>query len=270
MTEGRTRFGAGTAYRTPQHLRIMEDAGLMLFELFERLKDSFSPDSCGTFVEQRCLDYFRQKGMKTALRGYRGFPAAVCVSVNEVAAHGVPDSRRFRDGDVVTLDVAVEYRGFFADSAWTYQVGSPTQSSRNLILAAWRSCTAAVAAASVLRTISGMGRAAHDAAALAGAMVLPQFGGHGIGRSLHEAPRFAFIPVVQEPDEIPMGAVINIEPVVCLGNEVPKIAERGPAFVAETSRWCAQFEQSLAFTESGARVITLPDPAILRLPQPPF
>jgi methionyl aminopeptidase len=162
-------------------------------------------------------EVLREHGARSAPRLVYGFPASVCISVNEEAVHGVPGPRVLRPGDAVTLDVTAEAGGYMADSARTVLVGEASPEVRRLAACARAAFAAAMTAARAGRPVREIGRAVEREARRQGFSVMPELGGHGIGRGIHEPPTVPNFGDPRQQDVLTEGLVIAVEPILCAG-----------------------------------------------------
>jgi methionyl aminopeptidase len=196
-------------------------------------------------------------GLQGILVGYRGFPALVCTSVNNVAAHGLPGAHVLTDGDVVTVDISADRGGFKADAAWTYGVGNLKAENRRLLRAAWRCTLAGARAAQPGARIGDIGAAIWREAHQLGCTVVREFTGHGIGHALHEEP---VIPHENAPgsgaQSVP-GMVFNVEPVVTLGSGAVIQLNDGWSYITSDGSVSAQYEVTVAVRTDSSSILTL-------------
>lgn len=224
-------------------------------------------------IDRYCELFLADRRMRATHHGYRGFPASACISVNAVAAHGLPGAYRLQDGDVVTVDVGAGYAGWKADAAWTYAVGTPGPELRRLLRAAWNSCLAGVRACRPGRRVGDVGAAVQRTAAQYGCTVVAEFIGHGIGRAVHEPPAVPNVGRDGGGEEIVPGMVLNIEPVVSLGRPDVKLLPDGWSYATCDGSPTAQYEHTVAVFAARNRVLTLPgldDQDAAAIDFPPF
>jgi methionyl aminopeptidase len=265
--------------KTPAQISLMRENSALLYRLFADLKPFMVAGSTGVRIQEFCLGFFRNWGFKVVLEGYRDFPAQVCISRNEVAAHGVPDLRPLEAGDLVTVDVAASRHGFCADSAWTFLIPGGGPQSEQLRRAAWLACLAGLRAGGESRRASAIGQAVQASAGARECRVLPRFAGHGIGRRLHEAPQVVFVAGQRASGLFEDGMVLNVEPVLCaapLGSQAQATPEAtvgadGWSWTLPPGWLCAQFEFSLALLPGREwQVLNFPGQAMAYLDAPPF
>lgn len=205
------------------------------------------------FAESRT----RELGAVPAFKGYLGYPASVCISVNEEVVHGIPSEKRvLRDGDVVGLDFGAVLGGFHGDAAETVLVGRGSPEAERLVKATREALAVGIAVARSGGRIGDIGSAVQRSAEAAGYSVVREFVGHGIGRKLHEAPQ---VPNFGEPGTgawLRPGLVLAIEPMVNAGLPGIRTLEDGWTAVTEDGSLSAHFEQTVAITEEGPEILT--------------
>jgi methionyl aminopeptidase len=199
----------------------------------------------------------KRNGLEPALPGYQGYPNVSCVSPNNVAAHGLPGDYVIKDGDILSFDVSGIRDGWFADGAWTYGIGSVSKEGRRLIRTAWRATLAGAAAARAGGRIGDIGAAIVKAAAAGGCHVVETCTGHGIGRELHEPPTIPHTGTKDGGMPIVPGMVLNIEPVLTLGNGLVRKLDDGWSYVTRDGQLAAQFEVTVAVGADQSRIVTL-------------
>ena len=198
----------------------------------------------------------REGGAEPAFKGYRGFPATVCASVNEEVVHGIPSKRPLKAGDIVSLDVGVLLDGFYGDSALTVPVGEISVAAAKLLSVTEQSLERAISAVRAGARVSDLGHAVQHYVEANGYSVVREFVGHGIGTKLHEEPQ---IPNYGEPGQGPRlaeGMVLAIEPMVNVGSATVKVLKDGWTAVTSDGNLSAHFEHTVAVTAEGAEVLT--------------
>jgi methionyl aminopeptidase len=186
---------------------------------------------------------------------YRGYPATLCTSVNDVIVHGIPDDRLLAEGDIVGVDCGVMYKGYFGDAAWTFAVGAPSSSAARLLEVTRQALLLAVDQARPGGRLSDIGHAVQRFVEAQGFSVVREFVGHGIGAALHEDPQ---VPNFGEPGKGPRlkpGMVLAIEPMVNAGRAEVKVDADGWTARTEDGSLSAHFEYSVAVTREGPKVL---------------
>jgi methionyl aminopeptidase len=218
--------------------------------------------------------FLRENGAESSLKGYRGFPACICTSVNNVAAHGVPTAAPLEEGDVVTLDITVTVDGWHGDAAWTFIAGGKSSpgagvDARRLVLGAWAASVAGVGAVAAGKSFGDVGAAIQDAARRHGCAVVEDYVGHGIGQGLHEDPQ---VPNFGQPGmggRIVAGMVFTIEPMVTLGAPGLTVAPDGWTLATRDGSLAAQFEHTVAVFRDRVEVLTFTGDLSAHLDFPP-
>ena len=203
----------------------------------------------------------REAGAEPAFKGYHGFPATICASVNEQVVHGIPSSRKLRAGDIVSVDLGAKMDGFYGDSAVTVPVGQVAPDAAKLLEVTKQSLHEALAVVRAGARLSDIGAAVQRHVEANGFSVVREFVGHGIGSTLHEEPQ---IPNYGSPGRGPRlaeGMVLAIEPMVNLGLAGVKVLSDGWTAVTKDGSLSAHFEHTVAVTADGCRVLTRADAA---------
>lgn len=199
----------------------------------------------------------KRQGGRPSQLGYQGFPAAVCVSKNDVVCHGIPGSDCLQDGDIVNVDVTTELDGFHGDTSATFLVGEPDAAARRLVETARRCRDAGIAVVRAGARLGDIGAAIEEVARAAGYSVVRDFGGHGIGRRMHQPPHVSHVGVRGAGLRLKAGMAITIEPMLNEGGEAVRILDDDWTVVTADGSRSAQFEHTILVTESGAEIITL-------------
>jgi len=243
--------------KSPRELALMRKAGYVLAEVTERLTAWVGPGLSTQEIDEEVEDFIRARGAAPAFKGYRGFPATICVSINDEVVHGIPSPRRrLKEGDIVGLDLGCIVEGYYADCALTLAVGEVAPRVRELLDVTRDSLARAVAACWPGRRLSDVSHAVQQHVEAHGFAVVRQFVGHGIGRDLHEDPQ---VPNFGEPGRGPQlkpGMVLAIEPMVTMGSwEVRVLEDRWTAVTVDGSL-AAHFEHTVAETAAGPEMVT--------------
>lgn len=242
--------------KSPQELAKMEVANRIVAEILEGIKERVAPG-----VETRELDELaegmcRQRGVEPAFKGYRGYPRCVCISVNEEIVHGIPGPRRFKTGDLVSLDFGVKYQGYYGDAALTVAVGEVGPRARQLMEVTERSLYAGIGQAKVGKRLSDISYAVQTVVEEAGFGVIREFVGHGIGRSLHEDPQIPNFGLPGRGPVLQAGMTLAIEPMTSMGAWQVKILKDGWTAVTQDGSLAAHFEHTVAVTENGPWILS--------------
>jgi methionyl aminopeptidase len=246
--------------KTADEIARIRDASLVVHDVLREVAAAavagVSTGELDRLAEDRC----RARGAQPAFKGYHGFPASICISVNDEVVHGIPSPRRaLRDGDVVGLDFGATVDGFFGDSAVTVIVGGAGSDVAERLVATTREALAcAVLAARPDGRVGDIGAAVQRHVEARGYSVVRDFVGHGIGRRLHEPPQVPNFGVAGTLDRLRPGMVIAIEPMVNAGRPGIRTLEDGWTAVTADGSLSAHFEHTVAITSAGPEVLTLP------------
>ena len=204
---------------------------------------------------------FRIKEMNAipAFKGYRGYPASLCTSINEEIVHGIPSARRLRDADIISLDFGVLYEGYYGDAAVTYPVGKITPKAKKLIKAAEETFYKGLEQMKPGKRISDISFAIQNHVESQGFSVIRAFVGHGIGLSLHEEPQVPnFGPPGRGP-KIKSGMVIAVEPMIAIGDWGVEILDDNWTAITRDRSLSAHYEHTVAITQKGPEILSMPD-----------
>lgn len=212
-------------------------------------------------VRTKDLDHYaagwiREHDAKPAFLNYRGFPRTICISVNEEVVHGVPGSRKIQDGDVVGLDVGLFYQGWCGDTAKTIPIGNVSSEAKRILQVSESSLDAAIAACQLGNRLGDVSYAMQSVAESGGYHLVRGYGGHGIGRALHEDPH---VPCVGQPRtgmRLEAGLVLALEVMVNEGTQNILHKEDGWTAVTEDGSLSCHFEHMVAITENGTEILT--------------
>ncbi|HSL91026.1 MAG TPA: type I methionyl aminopeptidase, partial [Candidatus Limnocylindrales bacterium] len=213
-----------------------------------------------TFALEEFVEEFVQRhGVAGAFKGYLGYPANLCTSINEEVVHGIPSRKRvLHEGDIVSIDFGVVRDGYYGDAARTYAVGNVPEASRKLMRATEAALARAVEASLPGNRIGDISAAVQETAEAAGFSVVRDFVGHGIGRMLHEEPQVPNFGARGTGPRLSAGMVLAIEPMVNEGGYEVEILPDGWTVVTRDRRRSAHFEHMVAVTEEGCEILTLP------------
>ena len=242
--------------KTSQEIEIMAQAGKFLAGVMRELKSKVEPGITTKELDNLAEKLILDAGAKPAFKGYQGFPAALCASINEQIVHGVPSGRKLVEGDILSLDLGLIYNGFYSDMAATVPIGAINPEVGRLIRATKKSLKRAIGRVKPGKTIGDIAQAIQSYAEGQGFQVVRELCGHGIGRRLHEEPEIPNFGQRHKGPTLKVGMVIAIEPMLVIGH--PKIKKGPDGFTYQTAdnSISAHFERTVAVTEKGARVLT--------------
>jgi len=237
----------------------MRQAGAILVEAMAEAKRLLEPGVTTAFLDQEVEKFVLARGGELLFKGYRGFPASTCISIDEEVVHGIPGRRRVQAGDIVSIDIGVKYQGWCADAARTFAVGDVTDEKTRLIETARGALAAGVESLRPSMKLVEVSKAVQDYVEARGFSVVRTYVGHGIGRKMHEEPQVAnFVDgsVRQATTVLPAGCVLAIEPMVNAGTYEVETLANGWTVVTADRRPSAHWEDTVAITEDGPVIVT--------------
>jgi len=252
---GRRRAGV-IVYRSRAEIDRMREANGLVAAILAELEAAVAPGVTTGELDAMAERMVRDAGAVPAFKGYRGFPATLCTSINEQVVHGIPSARPLGDGDIVSIDIGVKLHGFYGDSAVTVAVGEVDEETRTLLQVTRDSLDKAIEQAQVGRRLSDIGHAVQAHVEAHGFSVVREFVGHGIGEQLHEDPQ---VPNYGQPGRGPKlaeGMVLAIEPMVAMGRPEVRVLADGWTAVTRDGSLAAHFEHTVAVTGDGPLVLT--------------
>ena len=242
--------------KTASQIERMRRAGQIVWEVLDQLKRTICAGISTQELDTLARDTILRLGGRSAFKGYQGFPAHICTSVNDEVVHGIPSKRKLKEGDIVGLDVGVVVDGYYADAAMTVGVGAISPEASDLVAVTELALNSGIEMAKPSHRLSDISHAVQMAVEQRGFSVVRDFVGHGIGNKLHEPPQ---IPNYGKPGygpELFPGMVLAIEPMVNLGGPAVKILEDGWTAVTADGTWSAHFEHTVAVTEDTPEILT--------------
>ncbi len=243
--------------KTPEQIEKMAASAETLVTVFRAVGDLVAAGKTTEELAAAVEAMIRDAGCIPSFKGYNGFPAAACISVNEEVVHGIPSERELREGDIVGIDIGLIKDGWHADSAETFAVGEISPEAERLLRVTRECLELAIAAVRVGRRLSVIGTAVEKHAMGHGFSVVESLVGHGIGRDLHEDPQVPNYRCFSSPDPVmEMGLVIAIEPMVNQGTKRVVTAEDRWTVVTADKSLSAHFEHTVAVTSDSVQVLT--------------
>jgi methionyl aminopeptidase len=243
--------------KSAREIGLMRRGGHILSEVMDRLRAGVKPGMSTLEIDADVEEFIRARGAVPAFKGYRGFPATVCISINEEVVHGIPSAtRHVKEGDIVGLDLGCIVEGYYADCAFTLAVGGVPARVQELLDVTRESLERGITECRPGRRLSDVSHAIQSHVERHGFSVVRAFVGHGIGRALHEEPQ---VPNFGDPGRGPQlrtGMVLAIEPMVTMGSWDVKILDDGWTAVTKDGSLAAHFEHTIAVTDNGPEVLT--------------
>jgi methionyl aminopeptidase len=242
--------------KSPQEIEIMAQAGQIVAEVMRSLKEVITVGATTREIEQFADNRIQSLGGKSAFRGYRGYPSSICASINEEVVHGIPSSRKLREGDIISIDIGVLYNGFFGDAAYTFPVGKIDEETALLMKVTEEALYCGIDKAVVGNRVNDISHAIQQHAEQHGFSVVKTFVGHGIGRQLHEEPQVPNFGAPGQGPRLRQGMTLAIEPMVNAGTFEVKVLEDGWTAITSDGKRSAHFEHTVVVMPDRARILT--------------
>ncbi len=243
--------------KSRHELEIMREAGRIVAMAHAQVKRVIAPGITTRELDDVVEQVIQRAGATPSFKGYQGFPAAICASVNEELVHGIPGERQLQEGDIVSVDIGAFFKGYHGDSAYTYAVGSISQEAQRLLDMTEASLYEGVKRAIVGNRLSDISHAIQSYVDPRGMSIVREYVGHGIGREMHEAPQIPnFGPPGRGP-RLKAGMVLAIEPMVNAGGPDVRTLLDNWTVVTEDGSLCAHFEHTVAVDDNGPVLLTV-------------
>ena len=245
--------------KSPAQVALMRRAGRVVAEMHEVCTRAARPGATTLDVDRVAREVIERRGARSNFLGYHGFPAVVCTSPNDVIVHGIPsDDVVLADGDILSIDCGAIIEGWHADAAITVPVGDIDDVSKQVIEVTRRSLEAAIDQVVAGHRLGDIGAAVEEVAEAAGFSVVREYGGHGIGTAMHEDPHISNHGPAGRGMALKEGHVLAIEPMVNVGTAGTEVLADGWTVVTRDGERSAHFEHTIAVTDHGPEVLTLP------------
>jgi methionyl aminopeptidase len=241
--------------KTSGEIELMDEANRIVHRVLDGITDLIVPGATTAELDGFAEEFIRQAGGVPAFLNYRGFPATLCTSINDVIVHGIPNGTPLEQGDIIGVDCGVLYKGYYGDAARTYAVGEISSQASQLMEVTRESLELAIQVIEPGKRLSDIGHTVQSHVEKSGFSVVREFVGHGIGAALHEDPQ---VPNFGQPGRGPMlepGMVLAIEPMVNAGQPGVKVDADGWTARTTDGALSAHYEFSVAVTETGQKVL---------------
>lgn len=242
--------------KTENEIREMQRCNRIVAQILKDLEATVKPGVSTRELNDRAEELLAMYGGEPAFKGYRGYPASVCTSINEQIVHGIPGGRKLKEGDIISLDFGVRLNGFYGDAAVTVAVGEIGKKARELIEVTERSLYRGIEQAQVGNRLSDISQAIQAWVEKHGFSVVRDFVGHGIGMSLHEEPQVPNYGIPVPNPRLQEGMVLAIEPMVNEGTHEMRILSDEWTAVTADGKLSAHFEHTIALTGSGPLILS--------------
>jgi methionyl aminopeptidase len=242
--------------KSAQELDQMEAAGRVVAQTLALVGEHIRPGVTTQELDELAEEFIRSQGGEPTFKGYRGYPASICVSPNAMVVHGIPGAYTLQEGDILSVDVGVTLGGFVGDSAFTFPVGEVSDGARKLLEVGQAALAAGIEQARPGHHLSDIGHAVQTVTEEAGFSVVRSLVGHGVGRTMHEDPQ---IPNFGEPGRGPIlqpGMTLAIEPMINAGGQDVYLHDDEWSISTSDASLSVHFEHTVAVTETGPRILT--------------
>jgi len=236
----------------------MRESGHIVAEILAELRSAVRPGITTAELDKTAASALKSRGAKASFLGYHGYPASICASVNEEIVHGIPSKRVLKEGDIISIDLGAIYNGWHGDSAITVPVGTVSPEVQRLLKVTEDALYRGIAAACAGNRLQDISRAIQQYVEATGFSVVRHYGGHGVGRSMHEDPQLLnYIEAGVTNPVLKPGMVIAIEPMVNMGGKETEVLADKWTVVTLDKSYSAHFEHTVAITEGDADILTL-------------
>ena len=242
--------------KSAEEIETMARAGTVVAGTLALVEEHLQPGITTGELDALAEEFIRSHGGEPTFKGYKGYPAATCLSPNAMVVHGIPGKVRLEDGDILSVDVGVTLDGFVADSAWTYAVGSIAPEAQRLLDACQAALAAGIEQARVGNSVGDISKAVQTVTEEAGFSVIRSLVGHGVGRSMHEDPQIPNFVSSYGGPELKEGMTIAIEPMITAGGPDVFIHDDDWSISTSDGSLAAHFEHTVAVTAAGPRILT--------------
>jgi methionyl aminopeptidase len=242
--------------KSAQEIETMARAGAVVAQTLALIEEQIEVGLTTGELDAIAEEFIRSHDGVPTFKGYKGYPAATCLSPNSMVVHGIPGKTRLADGDILSVDVGVTLDGFVADSAWTFPVGAITPEAQRLLDTCKAALAAGIAEARLGNSVGDISEAVQTITEAAGFSVIRSLVGHGVGRSMHEEPQVPNFASSHRGPELKEGMTIAIEPMITAGGADVYIHEDDWSISTADDSLSAHFEHTVAVTAVGPRILT--------------
>lgn len=235
---------------------MLKAAGKIVSRVMRKLRESIKAGISTIEIDALAELLIQKEKAIPAFKGYRGYPANICTSINEEIVHGIPSERRLKEGDIISLDIGINYAGYFSDVAITVPVGRVNRQAKKLIDVTKNALAEGIKQACSGNHLSDISSAIQNYVEGHGFSVVREFVGHGIGSCLHEEPEIPNFGLSHQGPLIKSGMVLAIEPMVNAGTWKSKVLENQWTAVTADGKFSAHFEHTVAVTDNGPEILT--------------
>ena len=250
----------GISIKSQEEIELMREAGRILAITHEEMRKALAPGMSTYDIDKLGEEVIRSYGCEPSFLNYQGYPASICTSINEEVVHGIPSKKRIlKDGDIISLDAGVIYKGYHSDSARTYGIGEIADTSEYLIEATKQSFFEGLSAARTGNHVRDIGIAIESYADECGLGVVIDLVGHGVGKNLHEKPEVPNYATSRRGPKLKPGMTIAIEPMITLGDYDVRWLDDGWTVVTADRSLAAHYENTILITDGDPVILSKAD-----------
>ncbi|HLF27915.1 MAG TPA: type I methionyl aminopeptidase [Anaerolineae bacterium] len=243
--------------KSAQEIELMRQAGRIVAEVLALMREVARPGVTTVELDRAAAELIQRRGGRPTFKGYHGYPANICTMINHELVHGIPSSqRRLKDGDILSLDVGVTYKGYVGDAGSTLAIGEVSPRARQLIEVTEGSLYAGIAQARAGHRAGDISAAVQQYVESRGFSIIREYTGHGVGRQMHEEPQVPNFGRAGRGLVLKPGLTLALEPMVSAGDWRTRVLEDGWTVVTADGSLSAYFEHSIAITESDPEILT--------------
>lgn len=246
--------------KSEREIEIMRKAGRIVADALTMTREIAKEDVSTEDLNTRLEEYVLQKGGIPVFKGYRGYPKSICASINEEVVHGIPDQRKLCNGDILSVDIGVEFNKYVADAAITIPIGEISEEAESLLQVCEEALNKAIEKTCANNKLSEVSRSIQDYVESNGLSVIRDYTGHGIGRQMHEDPQipnFVSKELLKADEILLQGMALAIEPMICVGKYDTEVLKNKWTVVTKDRKLSAHFEHTVVVTENGAEILTI-------------
>ena len=243
--------------KTPEEIKITAEGGKILAKIMKELEKKVKPGITTEELNRVAETLILKCGGKPSFKGYEGYPVALCTSLNEEIVHAIPSNRKLKEGDILSLDLGIQYQGFHTDMAITIPVGKVEPEKSRLIRVTKKALKRGIKKARIGNTFGDIGNTIQRYVESQGFNVVRDLCGHGIGRELHEEPKILNYGKRRTGPGIKEGMVFCLEPMITVGDWKIKKAKDGYGFETQDGSLSCHFEHTIALTKNGPKILTV-------------
>ena len=242
--------------KSDHEIELLRIAGKIVYQTHQYLKPFIKEGITTLELDKLAEDFIRSKGATPSCKGYHGFPATLCTSINDEVVHGIPSKRKLKNGDIITLDICACYKGYHGDSAWTYVVGEVSEDVKRLMKGTHEALFAGLEQVKPGNRIGDISNAVETVAKKYHLGVVRELCGHGVGHNLHEDPDIPNYGKAGVGPLIKEGMVFAVEPMLNLGARDVCMLDDGWTIVTYDESYSAHFEHTILVTKDGYEILT--------------